>query len=435
MNVASTNELDISSFNSGLGLAICCRLLDEFLETRPSSHCITLIFTTRSRQKAQSTDALIRGHLKNPYRDGHNSRVTLQPETLDLNSLRSIRSLSESLCQSIPKLDVIVLNAGMGGFTGLDWPRAVWTVLTDWVHAVTWPTYKKSAVGCLTSPQLPGVRDSQLKGESVNGSSSVADSAMIVQEEPPLGEVFCSNVFGHYMLVHWLHTLSSNQEPGAPTGRIVWISSLEAVGDAFSVSDIQGLRSSMPYESSKRLTELLALTSNLPSTEAWVSRFLPTRTSPKTTSKPEMYLMHPGICATSIVPLPYILSLAMIAAFYIARWIGSPWHTLTAYSGACAAVWLALSPSEQLHGLERDGKHKWGSATDLWGQDRVAETEVDGWGYGGVVGRTTKRQKGRRRGVNDLTAEAKVEFEELGRQCWKHMEELREEWERTLAEA
>lgn len=314
---------------------------------------------------------------------------------------------------------MITLNAGIGGFTGLNWPLAVWTVITDWIHAVTWPIYKLSAVGSLTGRQLVRNVDSSNDG---TGSNSIV-------KEPPLGDIFCANVFGHYMLVHWLSGLLSKSEL---PGRIIWVSSVEAIQDAFSIHDIQSLKSITPYESTKRLTDLLALTAELPSTKHWVDQFLPAEPH---SSQPEMYLMHPGICATSILPLAYVLQLSMLIACYIARWIGSPWHTITAYSGACSAVWLALSPTEQLHRLERDGakKHKWGSATDLWGNDRVTETDVEGWGYGGVVGKAGKGRRGRRRGAKDLTTEAKIEFEDMGREAWRQVEELRVEWERRLA--
>lgn len=82
---------------------------------------------------------------------------------------------------------------------------------------------------------------------------------------------------------------------------------------------------------------------------------------------------------------------------------------------------------------EEGGPGKWGSSTDTSGHERVARTEVEGWGYGGLVGEKGEGRKGRMRRAKDLTREGKEEFEELGRLCWKKMEELREEWEERLA--
>lgn len=121
-------------------------------------------------------------------------------------------------------------------------------------------------------------------------------------------------------------------------------------------------------------------------------------------------------------------------AFYVARWLGSPWHTISPYKGAVAPVWLALASQATLDGIEeRDGQGKWGSSTDMWGRERVMRTEVDGWGFGGTVGAESRfGKRGRRREAKDLTVEEREKFEELGRQAWKEMEGLRVEWEERL---
>ena len=59
-------------------------------------------------------------------------------------------------------------------------------------------------------------------------------------------------------------------------------------------------------------------------------------------------------------------------------------------------------------------------------------TQVQGWGYGGKLGSTSHFDQRGRRGTKDLTTEEKEEFEELGREAWKQMEQLREEWEERL---
>src|SRR4029077_15556586 len=101
--------------------------------------------------------------------------------------------------------------------------------------------------------------------------------------------------------------------------------------------------------------------------------------------------------------------------------------------------WLTLSSQMVLDEAEAPyirsgggGRAKWGSScTGLSRQVCAASTEVEGWGYGGVVGRpvlVADRCRRRKRGATDLTAEEREEFEELGRRCWQQMEELRVEW-------
>lgn len=68
----------------------------------------------------------------------------------------------------------------------------------------------------------------------------------------------------------------------------------------------------------------------------------------------------------------------------------------------------------------------------------VTRIKVSGWGYGGVVGTPVveaDRHRRRKRGAMDLTSEDKEKFEELGRQCWKQMEELRIQWDAILDQA
>jgi 3-keto steroid reductase len=322
-----------------------------------------------------------------------------------------------------------MLNAGIGGWSGLNWPQAIWHVMTDLLHATTWPVYKLSVVGTLTERQTK------------------------LPEEPPLGAVFCSNVFGHYMLAHNLMPLLRRSgKPNGP-GRVIWISSVEPTKDDFDVHDIQGFKAPAAYNSSKVLTDLLSLTSDLPSTAPWANSFLSISDSdasippsdvtaePRDGPTPKIYLCQPGIFGTGIVPLPFILFWTMIGSFFFARWLGSPWHTIWAYTAACAPVWLALSPQSVLDEAEEPyrrhggGLVKWGSSTDRLGRERPVCTEVDGWGYGGVVGAAILEEDARRRrkrGVKDATAEEKIHFEECGRRCWQEMEQLRIQWEKLL---
>lgn len=353
--------------------------------------------------------------------------MKLVSESVDLSNLVSVREFSRRVLQTFPKLDAIILNAGIGGWSGIDWPNAVWGVCTDLLHQVTWPSYKISPIGVLTDKQTPEVN------------------------EPPLGMTFCSNVFGHYMLAHNVVPLLKRATSPNVSGRVIWVSSIEATIKAFDINDIQGLRSATPYESSKALTDILALTSDLPSAAPWaVDSFMRSDGGAKdedqkqSSNLPEIHLAHPGVCATSIIPLALPLVWAMGASFWLARMLGSPWHTLATYLGAAAPVFLALASSTMLGAAEAPyrqaggGRVKWGSSTDRLGNDAVCCTELEGWGYGGVVGAPVveaDRVRRRKRGASNLSREDKEHFEELGRQCWKQMEVLRIQWDAVLDQA
>ena len=432
-----------------------------------------MIPTTRSQAKAAQTLRALETHLESAAeevaqgKDGdvksYAQRVTIRPELCDLCSLASVRKLARRLrgedageqagskdrpANGLDKIDTIICNAGYGGWTGVYWSRAIYAVLTDLVHAVTWPTFKNAEVGTVAAAQIPasktqsGVeRKTPIQREKSGKNTQGGDEA--------LGEIFTANVFGHYVLVHELMGLLYKGGEGTAKGRVIWLSTLEAYSWAFRPdADFQGLTHTLSYESSKRLTDIMILTSHLPSTAPWVNEYLANdstkdaQTTMQKESRPKMYLAHPGVCGTSILPLPWLMTFAMIGAFYLARWLGSIWHTITPYSGATAPVWLALASEETLSNLEEPhpsqprydrATTKWGSATDAEGKERVERTEVEGWGWSGRVGESSARRlRGRMRGAVDLTQEGREEFEELGRTVWTEMERLRGLWKGRL---
>jgi len=341
--------------------------------------------------------------------------VHLRQERLDLLSLVSVQKLAKRLRDTTPKLDAVICNAGIGGWTGIDWPRAIWTIITTWNRALTYPTFKVSGRGWVTKHQTPAEKKTE--------------------DEPALGEVFCANFFGHYLLGHYLAPLLARHAVSEGTrGRIIWVSSLEAYDFTFSFNDMQGIGSHVPYESSKRLTDVIAITSALPSTSDSVDRYLGVSERSKGITKPRIYVSHPGICGTAIISLPLILEYLMFAAFYLARFVGSQWHTVTVEKGAVSMVWLALASQSTLDKMEaKEGVGKWGSATSLTGEERVERTEVAGWGWGGKMGE--HKRKGRNPYAQDLSERSYDEFLEAGKKCWHEMEKLRIEWEDRLRAA
>lgn len=152
--------------------------------------------------------------------------------------------------------------------------------------------------------------------------------------------------------------------------------------------------------------------------------------------KPRNYLVHPGIFVSEIMPLNFIIVAICKLVFYIARWIGSPWHTIDPYKAAIASVCLVLTESEKLEEIEEHGtaKVKWGSATNSSGIEKFVKTEVPGWGWDGHIDSVIDENKlrGRKRDAVPLRSEAKEDFELSGGQCWKLMEDLRHEWETVL---
>jgi 3-keto steroid reductase len=392
---------------------------------------LTLIFTTRSSRKGSDTLSTLQTHVNSTAQHA-SRRIQFRSETLELTHLHSVKALALRLLASdVPRLDAIILNAGIGGWTGIDWPLLTWRMIIDIRRATTWPTSKLGAVGLITKPQMPPI-----DGQKI--------------EEPVLGEVFCANVFGHYMLTHWLMPLFWACPAESP-GKVLWVGSVEASSRHYKPVDHQGLRSSSAYEQTKRIMDYMAITSNLPATE----QSMETYTRPETfkgcsnrpqNSRPTVHVTHPGILTTTIIELYWIIQHAYLLGIYIVRWLGSPWATVNPYPAAISAVWLALLGRDQLHIEEaKQGglAIKWGSAIDRLGRSRVETTDVPGWGYngsgkpfadtwwggpswwnGGNIGRDA--------GSKDATKEDVDNFIAEGADVWQKMEVMRTEWEERL---
>ncbi|KAI5287166.1 3-keto-steroid reductase [Ascosphaera aggregata] len=140
----------------------------------------------------------------------------------------------------------------------------------------------------------------------------------------------------------------------------------------------------------------------------------------------------------------------MMLAFYFCRILGSPWHVVGTYKGAFGPVFLATAPAWKIDEVESPyrrsatdgawrGRVKLGSACTRTGQEELACTEVEGWGFGGVIGGPPRaceadRRRWRKYDAKDLTEEDKEAFIERARLCWRMMEELREKFELIVSE-
>jgi 3-keto steroid reductase len=401
-------------------------MIDEFLHTRPQSQVLHLLFSTRDSRKSEDTLRRLNSHLQSTLKQADKKtpgvslllepQIKLEGVQVDLARLLTVKALAQQLLSRGQRIDGIVCNAGINGFKYLDWVRLATQFVTDFLGALTYPAFQVCEVGLLAKPQLSGY------------------GSVHTFPEPRLGQVFTANVLGHYMLVHWLAPLLHEDT------RVVWVSSIGGLASTFNMEDLQGITAEMAYDSSKRLTDLLVLTSELPSTRPYLETFLPVpaRTNASEdvvgNTRPRMYVTHPGVIQTSISDVAWFLLPFIKFTMYVARWLGSKWHPTDPYKGAVSMVHTVLCPPSQLPELDRrEGKGKWGSATDLWGEERVARTEVEGWEFTGQLGlRPSGSVASTHRAWTKATKESREQFEEQGREAWKEMEALRVDWEKRL---
>ncbi|KAK9479979.1 hypothetical protein V1514DRAFT_346561 [Lipomyces japonicus] len=273
----------ITGANGGLGFGIACRLLDSI----PTSVPLTIVLTARYLRKVMDTISKLRKYA--PNRD----LLSFDYVLLDLGSVTSVLEIAHQLKSRYTHIDYVFLNAGAGDFTGVDWTAAVVEVLSGPKDAVTHPRFKRERVGRLSS------------GDAI-------------------GWVFQVNVLANYILLRQLVDILRKG------GRVILISSVEAeIANPFNKDDIQLIHSNQPYVDSKKELELL----HTAISKKWQAEY-----------GIDIYLTHPGICHTSIFAeyLNWFTTFGMLLLFYIARWLGSPWHVVSSYNGALAPVWAAL---------------------------------------------------------------------------------------------
>ncbi|KAK6505295.1 3-keto-steroid reductase [Arthrobotrys musiformis] len=389
-NCAPTVAL-ITGANSGLGYAIACRLIVEFFAPRTDGYpavasddsTLVVCLATRSVEKAHSAIASINIFLSSRLPEAVRSRLQLAHVVMDLSSPTSVIAAATELRKKYHRIHYVFCNAAVVPFVRIDWSMAAKQMATDFIGALTVPRYKIQGVGWLTKIHPHGSHATEVP--------------------PELGAAFAANVFGHYYLLHEImETLHmSPAAPGVPS-RIIWVGSIESNPLTFDIDDIQGIKSTQPYESSKTLTDILVLGSYLPEAGEYFRSYttIPSPRNPITSaeSHPPIFLIaHPGIVSTTIVAIPWWQTYAKNVGFWLCRAFGSPWHCIDPFVGANAPVWLALSPHVDLI----KGR-KWGSAC-LWGnREMVLETQVD----------------------SDIAAHSA--------QLWSQMETLRKLWKARL---
>ena len=282
-----------------------------------------VIISVRSAQKAQLAIDTVK-------REVPDYTATIEYVLLDLCDMDSIERVCIDLInrQRIDQFDIdyLFLNAGWADYIGVNYLLGVYDMLfVSFIRAVSLPVMLLERKGTKTP-------------------------------KDGMGKVFQANVFGHYYLLRRIVSAKVLDTHA----RVIWTTSLNSEAKKFNIEDPQCLDVVSPYEGSKRMIDILHLATyfSLP-------------------DQIEQYIVQPGICASNIVPVSsytlfaWVHSNCMLAAFYIARWLGSPWHSANTYKGAVALLWCAVYRGDDL-----DQTLKYGSATNRWGREMILAHEV-----------------------------------------------------------
>lgn len=397
----------VTGANGGVGFGVCHRLLVQLAQKSPTDASpkvqkspitedsadlspyipvtgTTLILGCRSQKRAEAARTQLFQLLDNELaqqkakgldtRHGETFRKNLDIEivSLDLSSVESVFACAADVRKRYPYISHIVLNAGVGSFTGINWWGAAYEICTGFKTAVTAPGYKIQATG-------------QMSGDG-------------------LGWVWQCNIFGHYALVRALRDMLVRNP--YKDSRVMWMSSLEGRPSFFpGLDDWQLVKTPYSYEASKYEAELIACTLDM--AEAREKRA-------GNESGVRHLVVHPGVVGTNIFieHTGWLLDKLMFLAFYIARLLGSPHHTIHVYKAAVSAVHIALVSLAVLPSLMSSGNTKersgqppsdaadnstaresdyqpvrYGAETNMWGTEYVGVQPIEGWEEHKEVGR------------------------------------------------
>ncbi|CAG5897010.1 unnamed protein product [Menidia menidia] len=202
----------VTGANSGIGLALCERLLT-------ANNQLRLCLACRNMQRAEAArSALLSSQTS--------ARIDLLH--LDVGSVQSVLSAAKEIKSRYSSIDFLYLNAGIMPNPTVD------------IGAFFKGLFSRNVVNMFATAQGLLTQQDRLNSDG-------------------LQEVFATNLFGHFLLIRELEPLLC--QPGR-TSRVVWTSSSNASRSAFSINDIQHKSGTEPYSSSKYASDMLSLALN-----------------------------------------------------------------------------------------------------------------------------------------------------------------------------
>ncbi|CAO3588862.1 unnamed protein product [Absidia cylindrospora] len=292
----------VTGANAGVGYGV----VEHLLETDES---LTIVMACRNYSRASHAKARLLQRFPS---------ANIVIELVDVGNVPSVLQFCQNIRKRYQQINYLFCNAGILSALGINWAKTFTMLVTDPVALIERSDATIQAVG------------------------EINDDGM--------GKVFAANVFGHYIMMRDLELLLANSKDG----RVVWTSSVTADESCFDINDWQGIKSAIPYESSKWACDLIAIACH----ERFQAENLPI--SSFTTS--------PGVVASNIGDLPGWITQLRKLLHYLMRFIGVTSQNITGYRGATADAYVAMAPLSILHSTTR-----YLALTDRWGTSFVGE--------------------------------------------------------------
>nr|XP_020441476.1 3-keto-steroid reductase [Monopterus albus]XP_020441477.1 3-keto-steroid reductase [Monopterus albus] len=202
----------VTGANSGIGLALCERLLTEDSQLR-------LCLACRNMQRAEAA----RATLLTSHTSAHVDLLHL-----DVGSVQSVLSAAQEVKTRYKRIDFLYLNAGI-----MPNPQVN-------VRAFFKGLFSRNVINMFVTAE--GLLTQQ---DCINSDG--------------LQEVFATNLFGHFLMIRELEPLLCQ---AGHMSRLVWTSSSNACRSVFSIEDMQHRNGKEPYSSSKYASDMLSVALN-----------------------------------------------------------------------------------------------------------------------------------------------------------------------------
>ncbi|XP_068599180.1 3-keto-steroid reductase/17-beta-hydroxysteroid dehydrogenase 7 [Brachionichthys hirsutus] len=286
----------VTGANSGIGLALCERLLSDDVEG------FQLCLACRNMQRARvARAALLASH--------PSAQVTLLQ--MDTSSISSVIAASKEVKLRYNRVDHLYLNAGIMPSPHLD------------IKAF-----------------FKGLFSSNIITMFATGEGILTQKDCLTPDG--LQGVFATNLFGHFLLIKELEPVLCH---GGRTSQLIWTSSSNAHRSAFNVEDIQHQKGTQPYSSSKYACDLLSLALNTHYNKQGLHSSVICPGFVMTSLTYGILPSFPSFLWTILMPL-----------FWLIRMFTNTF-TLTPYNGTEALFWLfkqkpeSLDPQAKYHSL------------------------------------------------------------------------------------
>ncbi|KAJ3119916.1 hypothetical protein HK098_005024 [Nowakowskiella sp. JEL0407] len=316
----------VTGCNQGIGRGIVERLIsDQFSSFPPTRNVSTsgdlklkIIMACRSTPKAEATRLEIINSLLIRRKWGWNNlktvdelsmigRELLPIITVDLANPTSIFAACRQIKNEFKSINTFIFNAGYMPIERMIFSYGIYNMFTD-------PVYLMKTGGDMMVQRI---------GEVTKDG---------------IGLCFMANVLGHYIMLRELEGLLQATEDGE--ARVIWVGSSTGMPKFFDINDMHCLRGKHPYESSKRLLDLLILKlSPMYRLQVPFSDTASAANVHSVTSPIHMFTTSPGSVATNIIGYP-MLTFLFVVNFFIMRLCGFTGSTGTPFYAATAYLYL-----------------------------------------------------------------------------------------------